>query len=196
MMSSHENENNLALQAQQGDAAAFQTLFNTHYGWVFNIALTHMPTPQDAEEATQDVFIKIWKNLHQWNPEKGTFRSWINKVARNALIDAQRRYAVQYQKHLGTLNEIEIEAEPTYPPPERRLEKHESQVILENLLEQMTKPQHRIAWILHHIEGYTFVEVARILNRSVENVKIWVHRAKLELREMIKHHGYDEEFDL
>ena len=61
----------------------------------------------------------------------------------------------------------------------------EAQEILENALEQVTKPNHRIAWILRHLEGCSVAEISRILNRKDGTVKTWIFRCTQELRQIL-----------
>jgi RNA polymerase sigma-70 factor (ECF subfamily) len=65
----------------------------------------------------------------------------------------------------------------------------EAQEILENALEQVTKPNHRIAWILRHLEGCSVAEISRILNRKDGTVKIWIFRCTQELRQILVNKG-------
>ncbi len=65
----------------------------------------------------------------------------------------------------------------------------EAQEILENALEQVTKPNHRIAWILRHLEGCSVAEISRILNRKDGTVKTWIFRCTQELRQILVNKG-------
>ena len=71
----------------------------------------------------------------------------------------------------------------------------EAQEILENALEQVTKPNHRIAWILRHLEGCSVAEISRILNRKDGTVKTWIFRCTQELRQILVNIGVHKSYD-
>ena len=181
----------LATQAKAGNDAAFRQLFDKHYKWVYNKAYRMLGNYQDTEEVASDVFIKVWQKLNKnkWDPEKGSFQEWLNMVARNTIIDAiRKRNRIREHPLSGSPDEDEqplSKYEDPYSGPEQELEAVEAQQILESALEQVTKSNHRIAWMLRHLEGYSIAEIARILNRKEGTVKIWIFRCTEELRKIL-----------
>lgn len=179
------DDNAIALQARAGDADAFHKLMNQHRNWVFGKAVSMLQDYHAAEDAVQDVFIKVWQNLGKWDADKGNFAAWLNTVARNVIIDVQRQ-------RLRIPTSVAFEEEPltaslidTRPGPSRLAEMREAQTILEHALTQVTKPNHRIAWILRYLEGYSIRETARILLAKEGTVKIWTLRCNEELRAIL-----------
>ena len=181
----------LATQAKAGNDAAFRQLFDKHYKWVYNKAYRMLGNYQDTEEVASDVFIKVWQKLNKnkWDAEKGSFQAWLNMVARNTIIDAiRKRNRIREHPLSGSPDEDEqplSQYEDPYSGPEQELEAVEAQQILESALEQVTKSNHRIAWMLRHLEGYSIAEIARILNRKEGTVKIWIFRCTDELRKIL-----------
>ena len=181
----------LATQAKAGNDAAFRQLFDKHYKWVYNKAYRMLGNYQDTEEVASDVFIKVWQKLNKnkWDAEKGSFQAWLNMVARNTIIDAiRKRNRIREHPLGGSSDEDEpplSKYEDPYSGPEQELEAVEAQQILESALEQVTKSNHRIAWMLRHLEGYSIAEIARILNRKEGTVKIWIFRCTEELRKIL-----------
>lgn len=179
----------LATQAKEGDEIAFSQLFDKHYSWVYSKAYRMLGNYQDTEEVTQDVFIKVWQKLNKWDTKQGSFQAWLNTVARNTIIDAiRKRERIREAPVSGSPDDDEVplsEYEDPRPGPDRQLEAQEAQEILESALQQVTKPNHRIAWILRHLEGYSIAEIARILNRKDGTVKIWIFRCTKELRQIL-----------
>ena len=179
----------LATQAKEGDEIAFSQLFDKHYSWVYSKAYRMLGNFQDTEEVTQDVFIKVWQKLNKWDTKQGSFQAWLNTVARNTIIDAiRKRERIREAPVSGSPDDDEvplIEYEDPRPGPDRQLEAQEAQEILESALQQVTKPNHRIAWILRHLEGYSIAEIARILDRKDGTVKIWIFRCTKELRQIL-----------
>ena len=181
----------LATQAKAGNDAAFRQLFDKHYKWVYNKAYRMLGNYQDTEEVASDVFVKVWQKLNKnkWDEEKGSFQAWLNMVARNTIIDAiRKRNRIREHPLSGPQDDDEqplSQYEDPYSGPEQELEAVEAQQILENALEQVTKSNHRIAWMLRHLEGYSIAEIARILDRKEGTVKIWIFRCTEELRKIL-----------
>ncbi len=181
----------LATQAKAGNDAAFRQLFDKHYKWVYNKAYRMLGNYQDTEEVASDVFVKVWQKLNKnkWDAEKGSFQAWLNMVARNTIIDAiRKRNRIREHPLSGSAEDDEqplSQYEDPYTGPEQEIEAAEAQQILESALEQVTKPNHRIAWMLRHLEGYSIAEIARILNRKEGTVKIWIFRCTEELRKIL-----------
>ncbi|MYF99616.1 RNA polymerase sigma factor [Candidatus Poribacteria bacterium] len=184
----------LASQAKEGDEAAFSQLFDKHYNWVYSKAYRILKDHQDTEEVSLDVFTKVWRELQneKWDPKKGSFQAWLNIVARNTTIDAIRKRD-RIRESLLTLEEQDDlplnEYEDGKPGPDKHIIAQEAQEILEKALEQVTKPNHRIAWILRHLEGCSVAEISRILNRKDGTVKIWIFRCTQELRQILVNKG-------
>ena len=181
----------LATQAKAGNDAAFRQLFDKHYKWVYNKAYRMLGNYQDTEEVASDVFVKVWQKLNKnkWDEEKGSFQAWLNMVARNTIIDAiRKRNRIREHPLSGSPDDDEQPLSQYEDPnsgPEQELEAVEAQQILESALEQVTKSNHRIAWMLRHLEGYSIAEIARILDRKEGTVKIWIFRCTEELRKIL-----------
>ena len=185
----------LATQVKQGNEAAFRQLFDKHYEWVYSKAYRMLEYQhQDAEEASLDVFTKVWKTLQddKWDPQKGSFWAWLDKLAFNTIVDAIRKRK-RIRESVLTYKEQDdnplYEYEDDNPGPDKLMIAQEAQEILEKALEQVTKPNHRIAWILRHLEGCRVAEIARILNRKEGTVKIWILRCTKELKQILTNKG-------
>ncbi len=183
----------LATLAKEGDEIAFSQLFDKHYSWVYSKAYRMLGNYQDTEEVTQDVFIKVWQKLKKWDTAQGSFQAWLNTVARNTIIDAiRKRDRIREAPLSGQPDDDEVplsQYEDPRPGPDRQLEAREAQEILESALAVVTKPNHRIAWMLRHLEGYSIAEIARILDRKDGTVKIWIFRCTQELRQILINKG-------
>ena len=185
----------LATQVKQGNEAAFKQLFDKHYEWVYSKAYRmlkyHHP---DAEEVSLDIFTKVWEKLQddKWDPKKGSFWAWLNKLAFNTIVDAIRKRK-RIRETVLTYEEQEEaplnEFEDSGPGPDEHIIAQEAQEILEKALEQVTKPNHRIAWILRHLEGCRVAEISRILNIKEGTVKIWIYRCTQELKQILINKG-------
>src|SRR6201999_3276851 len=79
-------------QAIRGDRAALETLILRHQAWIYNIAVRMVFRPQDAEEVTQEVLVKVITKLSMFKGES-TFRTWLYRIAANHVLNMKRRWA-------------------------------------------------------------------------------------------------------
>ena len=186
-------DNALALRIQRGDETAFEQFFKKHQKRVYNITFTKLADPHLAEEVTQDVFVKVWQKAKKWNAGKGTFLSWVNVITKHTIIDAIRKRDRQRVLPIASMPEAELMPLANYadasPGPDRLADMAEAQAILETALCQLKKPNHRIAWILRYLEGYSVKETGDILNQKGSTVKVWVFRGTQELRDILTRTG-------
>ena len=185
----------LATQTKQGNEAAFSQLFDKHYEWVYSKAYRMLNQHhQDAEDVSLDIFTKVWEKLQddKWDPKKGSFWAWLNRLAYNTIVDAIRKRKRVRESVLTYEEQDNLplnEYEDSGPGPDKLMIAQEAQEILERALEQITRPNHRIAWILRHLEGCSVAEISRILNAKEGTVKIWIFRCTQELRQVLINKG-------
>ena len=195
--SSNAEDLRLANRVKTGDETAFEQLFKKHRDWVYQKALQKLTDPGLAEEVTQDVFIKVWRKLDKWHSAQGYFGAWLNVIAQHTIIDAIRKRnrarEIPFAAFTDVLDTGEslpdtqpfVNYADAGPGPGRQLEMEEARDILESALVKVTKPNHRIAWMLRHVEGYSIKETARILDRKEGTIKGWVFRCTAELRDIL-----------
>ena len=197
-----------------GDENAFTEFYTSHYKSVYSLAFRMMKCHEDIEETVNDAFMMTWKKLRQnkFTPKPGvSFRSWFYTLARNVIYDKVRKQnspkrslVKSYDQAFITtvLNQDFVDdytddgyhniTDGTIRPmeqPDNISIQNEHLTLLETALNKMSKPHHRIAFILVHLEGYKIVKVASILNVNEGTIKIWVFRAKQELKLILKEGG-------
>jgi RNA polymerase sigma-70 factor (ECF subfamily) len=150
---------------------------------------------EDAEEAWQDIFMRVWQKIELWDPLRGNFQSWLNQIAKNAIIDVFRkknrlREVLQYGEEDG-VEEMLTRFRDETPLPDEQLEAQEVRELIELALNQMTKKNHRVAWVLRHLEGMSIAEISEVLNQKENTVKVWIFRATKELRQILVRRGFD-----
>lgn len=153
---------------QDGDLLAFESLFRRHQQYVAGLCLSLLRSHAEAEDALQEIFIKVYRGLAAFEP-KVTFRGWLYRITVNHcrdLIDQRVRRAEESGDEL--LATIAI------------LPKQESQLVatiaMEAALEKL-KPDYRIAFILQAVEGRTIGEVAEVLGIGFEAAASRLRRA-------------------
>lgn len=92
-------EEELIALLKQGGRAGYDSLYKNYSATLYGIVLRILPNEDQAKDALQDTFIKIWKNINQYDPTKGRLYTWMANLARNVAIDTLRSKAHQnFQK--------------------------------------------------------------------------------------------------
>ena len=160
-------------RAQQGDTAAFEQLYRTHVGRIYALCLRLEGNPQQAEEKTQDVFVRAWEKLESFRGESA-FSTWLHQLAVNVVLGGWRTEQRRRQRIVNTDNAI--------------LEKQaEKQLLLDEGIDferalALLPPNARKVFVLHQIEGYKHEEIAACMGLSPGTCKAQLHRARQLLR--------------
>lgn len=188
---SDQEDTHLATLTKARDESAFRLLYNKHFSWVFSKTYRMLQNHQDTEEVCSDIFVKMWEKIDKWDTDQGSFQAWLNVVAKNTIIDAIRKKERIRESLLNVDADADMpsEYEDNRPTPDRLIESQEAQEILEQALAQVTKPNHRTAWILRHIEGCSIAEISQTLDRKEGTVKIWIFRCAQELKQILIRKG-------
>lgn len=181
MESSPSRLRNLVRRAREGDEEAFRLLLRRYQGDVFGLAWRILRNRDDAEDAAQEVFIRLHKSLDQYDPNRA-FRSWLLRITHNLCIDhiRKRRLAtVSFDEPIPT-GDGEVGWDPPDPdgkdPLERLVEKEERELIEEAIAG--LAPKLRSAITLRHVQGLRYEEIAEILDVPLGTVKVRIFRAR------------------
>jgi RNA polymerase sigma-70 factor (ECF subfamily) len=164
----------------QGDDAAWETVVNSYAKRIYNLSYRYTCRRDEAEDLTQDIFIRVYQNLKSFHPDSGSFQSWVMKVGRNLIIDHFRRTR-RFQQAAGT-EEMETMnlTDDKVPSPERSAEQAEASRFLSEGLQTLS-PELKEAIILRDLEGMAYLEIAELLSVPEGTVKSRINRARLEL---------------
>ncbi len=184
-----EIERELITKAGEGDRLAFREIYARASGYVYTLAYRVVGTKHDAEEATQDVFLKIHYSLRSFKFES-SFKTWLYRIAVNTAINhAKKRSRV-------TTREVEevFEDPATVTPPEaaQGLEAAETEQKLKALLDQLN-PDQRACIVAREIEGLDYQEIARSLGVNLNTVRSRLKRAREALMALGQQLGTKEE---
>lgn len=176
-------------RVKTGDMAAFRRLFDAYQAPVFRFVLRMLGSVHDAEDVTQEVFIKAFRKIDLLQ-ESRYFSSWLFRIARNESLNYIERKKPKELESLDaqlerTDNRAEIPAMPGTPGPDRQTENTELQRHLQTALLELPELL-RSAFVLGVIEGYSYVEVAEMMKCSVGNVKARVFRARALLTKKLQ----------
>lgn len=161
-------------------------LYQSYNVLVYNVALNYVQSQEDAEEITQDVFIKVHHSLEDFK-QQSSHKTWIYRIAVNQSIDfikkknSQKRFFI-----FGKRNENEYDYlnASTFEHPGIELERKEEAELLFKTINTLPENQ-KTAFILSKIDGLSNPEVAEIMEISISAVESLVFRAKNSLKEKL-----------
>lgn len=163
----------------QGDASSFQELVSRYQKPVFGICYRMMRQREEAEDLSQEVFIKAYRYLGQYNHEH-KFASWILKIATNTCIDAIRKKRVEtlpLDEEIKT-NQEDVSAEKAFLQEEAHRE-------IEAAIGSLP-PDYRMVVLLYHHHGQSYQQIADQLEIPMSMVKNRLFRARKMLKESLK----------
>jgi RNA polymerase sigma factor (sigma-70 family) len=181
-----EQDRELVKRCLGGENAAWETLLRSHTRKIYNLCYRFTGRTVEAEDLTQEVFIKVFQTLKSYDEAQGAFTTWLNRVARNHLVDHYRRTK---KERLTSSFEDEagvMEQRPdSGPPPSGRVEVRERREWLQAALEQLS-PDLREAVILRDLNDLDYEEIASVLGVPQGTVKSRINRGRLELAKALK----------
>ena len=170
---SARGDGDLVRRAAEGDVEAYEMLYRRHVGRVHALCLRMTRDRSEAEELTQETFIRVWERLGSFR-EESAFSTWLHRVAVNVVIAELRRRGRWRERFLaGDAAEVGAPA-PAFAPG--------SDLDLERAIAGLS-PQARLVFLLHDVEGYKHGEIAELTGLAVGTSKAHLHRARLLLRE-------------
>ena len=171
--------------AQQGDAAAFETIYQLHCRRVYALCLRMSGDPVEAEDLTQEAFLQLFRKIHTFRGESA-FSSWMHRLTANiVLMRFRKKRPVPVSLEEITRPDGEKDR-PTFEIgiPDLRLTGLFDRINLHAALEQL--PQgYKSMFLLHDVHGYEHNEIADMLGCSVGNSKSQLHKARKRLRELL-----------
>ncbi|MBG79370.1 MAG: RNA polymerase subunit sigma-70 [Phycisphaerae bacterium] len=169
----------LMQQIARGDESAVAELYDRFGGLVFRVARQLLPTQPEAEDAVQEIFVRLWQTADRFDPERAKLVTWVMLIARRHLIDQLRRKSVR-PKSTG-LEQDALQAIPQAPvkfPGHRQ----EQSVTIERCLADLPELQ-RIVIERSYLQGFTLREVSRQLDAPLGTVKSALSRGLQKLRD-------------
>jgi RNA polymerase sigma-70 factor, ECF subfamily len=163
--------------AKRGDVDAFEKILTVYEQQIFHYLYKILGQRQDAEDATQETFLKIYKNLKKIDLQKN-FRAWLYKIATNTAYDRLRKKKLRPELFLDDINTIEtMEDESAYD----RIEGIENKKVIEEALQKI-KPGYKSILLLFYKEELSYEEIAEALSIPLNTVKSHIFRAKKSLK--------------
>jgi RNA polymerase sigma-70 factor (ECF subfamily) len=171
----------LARRAAAGQTAAWEEIVDLHGGRLFNLALQFATTREEAEDLTQEIFLRLFRTLRQYRGEV-PFLAWALALARNLCIDRYR--SARRERQVARTSPEVLELLPSGDDPEREVE---HQLRLEAVYEALARmsEEHAQAVVLRDLLGLSEEESAAFLAVPAGTIKSRLHRARKELAERL-----------
>ncbi len=169
------------VRAREGDTAAFEELLRRHERLVFGTAWRLLGTVEDAQDAAQEVFLRLYRHLDRLDPER-SLSPWLYRVTVNVCNDLGRKRRTSKSVPLGEADAAApLAAGGAESDPAARLALGEEKRMIAEGLGKLTGKE-RAALVLRDLEGLTTGEVAKILGSSPTTIRTHVCRARLKLK--------------
>lgn len=176
-----------------GDAAAWEEIVQRYHRRIYNICYRFAGSSDDAQDLTQEVFIKMYKTLNTYDVERAAFMTWVTTVTRNLLVDHFRK--TKHDRMTDSLDAPLSEHEDAMPlrdriednslPPDARVQSRETRESVHHALQKLS-PELREAVILRDLQDMDYREIATVLRVPEGTVKSRINRGRAELARLLQ----------
>jgi len=157
--------------AQSGDLDAFEMLVRRYHAPVYRIALRLLGSSADADDVTQDTFLRAWRSLARFRGDS-SFATWLYRIATRRCFDL-------FAAHRPTQTLDEEQHGPSVDPASTIEQRERLRAITQQI--QALPPDQRAALVLREFEGLRYEDIADVLETTVPAIKGRIHRARLAL---------------
>lgn len=168
----------------KGDTKSFDKLIENYLKIIYNFVYKNVGNEFDAEDITQEVFVKVWKNIKKFDTSKD-FKPWIFQIARNTLIDLiRKKKSIPFSRFENEKGQNPL-IEALVDTPENLIENISDKTIIKNATTELGNNDKKLIE-MKGIEGLNFREISEKLGISINTVKSRYRRIIMSLRKIIK----------
>ena len=180
-------DHSLVSRCLDGEDAAWEDLVRQHTRQVYGLCFRFTNSTQEAQDLTQDVFLRVFKTIRTFRSAEGSFHTWLARVTRNLLIDhyrrtRQERVTDSIEEQLPMLEEVGGAAAVR---PDQAMAGREASEILHATLQKLS-PDLREAVILRDLQEMEYREIAEVLDIPEGTVKSRINRGRAELARLLR----------
>jgi len=172
-------------RAKQGDARAFQSLYDKHKRRVYSLCLRMTSNTAEAEDLTQEAFLQLFRKIGTFRGESA-FSTWLHRLSVNVVL-----------MHLRKKSLPQVSLEETTQPGEEDTPRKDfgaEDLALAGSIDRLQlqravndlPPGYRTIFVLHDVEGYEHNEIAQMVGCSIGNSKSQLHKARMKLRDLLR----------
>jgi RNA polymerase sigma factor (sigma-70 family) len=161
---------------------SWDDVVRTHSTRVYRLAYRLTGNQHDAEDLTQEVFVRVFRSLATYTP--GTFEGWLHRITTNLFLDlARRRQRIRFE---GLGQDVEGRMPGGDPTPAEAFDDRHLDSDIQAALRDLA-PEYRAAVVLCDIEGLSYEEIAATLGVKIGTVRSRIHRGRAQLRVALEH---------
>jgi RNA polymerase sigma-70 factor (ECF subfamily) len=176
----------LVRRCRAGDGAAWEEIVSAYSRRIYNLAYRFTSSVDAAEDLTQEVFIRIYRTLEQYDPKQGDLSNWLMRLARNLIIDDYRhRQRNPQDAHAEDVEEHVYHLRSTSVSPQKELERQELGRQIQAGIDKLS-PDLRTCVILRDIEELSYQEIVDLLKIPEGTVKSRINRGRIELAKILR----------
>jgi len=161
-------------KAARGDIAAFEDVYRDTSGFVYSVALRTIGNTQEAQDVTQEVYVKLFKNLRKFD-FKSAFRTWLYRVTVNTALNKCKTLNRDASKRAGL--EVTDIAAPVERSMDYGIEAEDNRRQISSILNKLN-PEQRECIMLREVEGLSYKEIAEALGSNINTVRTRLKRAR------------------
>jgi len=180
-------DHSLVSRCLNGEEAAWEDLVRQHTRQVYGLCFRFTNSTQEAQDLTQDVFLRVFKTIKTFRSAEGSFHTWLARVTRNLLIDHYRR--TRQERVTDSIEEqlpmLEQAGGAAAARPDQALAGREASEILQATLQRLS-PDLREAVILRDLQEMEYREIAEVLAIPEGTVKSRINRGRAELARLLR----------
>lgn len=185
--SSLDSDHSVISRCLSGDETAWEELVRLHTRQVYGLCLRFTGSNQEAQDLTQEVFLRVFRTLQSFRAAEGSFGTWLARVTRNLLIDHYRR--TRQDRATDSIEEqlpmLEESGAASPARPDQALAGREASEILQASLQRLS-PELREAVILRDLQEMEYREIAQVLEIPEGTVKSRINRGRAELGRLLR----------
>ncbi len=170
--------------AKQGDAEAFEILYNLHKRRVYSLCLRMTTNTAEAEDLTQEAFLQLFRKIGTFRGESA-FSTWLHRMAVNVVLMRLRKKGLPIVPLEDTIETEEETPKKELGADDKALTGSIDRLQLQRSIDALP-PGYRSIFVLHDVEGYEHNEIADMVGCSIGNSKSQLHKARMKLRELLK----------
>ena len=178
------NEAELIERAKQGDAQAFQALYDKHKRRVYSLCLRMTANTAEAEDLTQEAFLQLYRKIATFRGESA-FSTWLHRLSVNVVLMQLRKKSLPVVSLEESTQGEEDTPKKDFGAEDLALAGSIDRLQLQKAVDDLP-PGYRTIFVLHDIEGYEHNEIATLVGCSIGNSKSQLHKARMKLRDLLK----------
>ena len=176
----------LVRRCRAGDGAAWEEIVQTYSRRVYNLAYRFTSRADSAEDLTQDVFVRVYRSLDQYNPKQGDLQNWLMRLARNLIIDDYRKRQRAPQDDIADdLEDHKYHLRSGENSVQREMERRELGSQVQAGIDKLS-PDLRTCVILRDIEELSYQDIVDLLRIPEGTVKSRINRGRIELAKILR----------